>query len=682
MGLAAPGRPPWTARAPSGIRQATVDGAFRHHLGVIPKPLIVALTALAVGAAAQVAMARPMGHVFNWSHELNQEELPNWNPKRPPIPAAKWYRTVNTILHTAGANGMWFSGFGALPFDIPVAPTEPDAWRNNANFMRQFRATGLSWDANVEARAAKEALCIFPRVPKRCRPTGVVFQPKTNAPTRRMSLLDPAYQRSALKEIRRIVPGLAGKPYVWAFTGSDEPQVVLPTGRATQSAVWRRQRAQIKADFGWAPPSATAKKTDSPIAGLQWLAYSRWTSREFGAMKTQQADLIHRLAPGSRVVPNDYGMISGFMPWDYTQVARSADVVEADPYVSYAEKENPGRGRYNPGFGAKFMSDLTGKETRVIVQAFRYSGYMPVAADLDAWSGQALRAGATHISIFASGNPRFRNTPLYDGMLSLASRLKGADLPDPPVDPATQVVYSVMSEGQGRPGMAGDSRYKTSGDAIYTTYSLLGELNHARFQFDSDTRLEADPSRLAQAKVVWLPRGEVLTRQFAEALRAWVQAGGFLVITDPKAFARTPTNDDLSEVGSALMGGRLSRTEGGTVLLVRKDALATGSPPDLFTLPVDDRRSWAFEDVFGGATVVATHLDGRPAGVLRDVGQGRVLSFAADIMTPASLVEPMDLVAFVKQVATMSGSTFDDATWTWRVPGSADRPPWTDTPGK
>ena len=658
--------------------------AVGHHPAVVRTPLAIALSALAVGSVAQAADARPMGAVFGWSHELNEEDLNSWREGRPPpIPPAAWYRMIGEIMHTAGSNGMWFSGFGALPFDIPTAPTEPKAWRNHATFLREYRATGLSWDANVEARAAKEALCIYPRQPRRCRPTGAVFQPDTLAPTRRMSLLDPAYRRSALKEIRRIVPPLANAPYVWSFTGSDEPQVVLPTGPARTGPVWRRMKAQIKADFGWAPPEYRTRKSTSTVEGLRWLAFNRWVSREFGNMKAEQADLIHRLAPGSRVVPNDYGMINGFLPWDYTQIARNADAVEADPYVSYAEAENPGRGRYNPGFGAKLMSDLTGKRTRIVVQAFKYSGYAPVPADLEAWSGQALRAGATDISLFASGNPRFHNRTLYAGMLSLASRLRGAELPDPPVDPSTQVVYSVMSEGQAQPEMrVGDDRYHASGNEIYTTYSLLGELNHARFRFDSDTRLEADPSRLAQAKVVWLPRGEVLTRPFAEALRDWVSAGGFLVITDPDAFARTPANESLADVGGALMGGRVSATPGGSTLLVQKGALGPGVPAGLLTLPVDDQRSWVFEDVTPGATIVASHLDGRPAGVLRTVGSGRVLSFAAEVMSPASLVQPMDLVTFVGQVARMSGSAFDDATWTWRVPGSADRPPWVDTFGR
>ena len=636
----------------------------------------IALACAVIPVVATSADARPMGHVFDWGHELNLEEHPRWRPTgRLPMSKARWLRTVDGILRTAGANNLWFSGFAALPFDIPVSPREPASWRNPANFMRLYRQTGLSWDVNVEARAAKEALCIFPRRPGSCRPTGVVFQPDTKAPTRRMSLLDPAYRRKALAEIRRIVPRLRNAPYVFSYTGSDEPIVVLPTGAAARSALWRRQSRTIRRQYGWAPPQSGAKRTTSPVAGLRWLAYSRWTSDRFFAMKAQQAALIKRLDPGARVTPNDYGMIDGFMPWDYTKLGGFADIVEADPYVSYAERANPGRGRYNPGFGAKLMSDLSGRDVRIVVQAFPYARYTPGIGDIETWSSQALRAGATHLSWFAMNNPRFTNRKLYDGMLALASRLKGLQLPDKPVDPSTVVVYSLMSEGQGQPNLRGDARYRTSGDALYTTHSLLGELNGAPFVFDTDERLAAERERLARAKVVWLPRGDTLSRPFAEALRDWVAAGGFLVVTDPLAFARTPANKDLSDIGAALKGGPLGRTAGG-VLLMQKGALGASVPPDLYALPVDDKRTWAFSAVAPEARVVATHLDGAPAAVLRPVGRGQVLSFAADPMTPGSLVEPLDLVPLIGQVQRLAGGQTGHPAWSWRIPGTADISPW------
>ncbi len=640
-------------------------------------PLLVLLPFAAALVALPVeASARPMGHVFDWSHELNLEEHPGWRATGPmPMSGARWLRTVDGILGAAGRGNLWFSGFGALPFDIPVSPREPSSWRNPVNVMRLHRETGLSFDVNVEARAAKEALCIFPRRPQACRPTGLVFQPGTAAPTRRMSLLDPAYRRSALAEIRRIVPRLRGAPYVFSYTGSDEPIVVLPTGTAAESAVWRRQSARIRSEYGWAPPTAGSRRTQSPAQGLRWLAYSRWTSRAFFAMKAEQAALIRRLDPDALVTPNDYGMINGFMPWDYTRLGAFADIVEADPYVSYAERLNPGRGRYNPGFGAKFMSDLTGREVRIVVQAFPYARFSPRTSDVETWASQALRAGATHISMFALQNPRFTDRTLYAGMLGLATRLRGINLPEKPVDPTTVVVYSLMSEGQGQPGKDGDARYRTSGDALYTTYSLLGEMNGAPFIFDTDERLASERERLTRARVVWLPRGDTLSRSFAEALRNWVRAGGFLIVTDPTAFTRTPAGGDLADVGADLMGGRLTGT-GGAVLLVQPGALGPGTPPDIHTIPVADRRSWAFSDIPSGAVVVATHLDQRPAAVLRSVGEGRVLSFAADPMTPGSLVEPMDLVPLVGQIQRTAGGATGHPSWGWHIPGTRDLPPW------
>ncbi|MSO43871.1 MAG: hypothetical protein EXQ74_00945 [Thermoleophilia bacterium] len=641
-------------------------------------PIAIVATAIAVMSfAVDAARARSMGHVFDWSHELNIEEHPRYRSTGPlPMPTARWLRTVDGILNTAGRHGLWFSGFAALPIDIPVSPREPRSWRTLATAQRLYDTTGLSWDANVEAYAAKDALCVFPRRPTACRPTGVVFQPGTAAPTRRMSLLDPAYRRRALEEIRRIVPPLAGRGYVWSFTGSDEPIVVLPQGRATRSALWRRQSAEVTRDFGFAPPVAGARPSRAALTGLRWLAYSRWTSREFFQMKAEQAATIRRLAPDARVTPNDYGFIDGFMPWDYTQLGAFADITEADPYVSYAERGNPGRGRYNPGFAAKFLSDLSGTRTRIVIQAFPYASFSPGITDVETWTSQALRAGATDVSLFARQNPRFTDPALYTGMLALAARLRGIHLPAPPVDPSTVVVYSLMSEGQAQPWRTGDSRYRASGDALYTTYALLGELNHAPFRFDTDQRLEDSPGRLAQARVVWLPRGDTLSRPFAVALHRWVLAGGFLVVTDPTAFTRTPDNASLSDVGAALMGGHVSAAQSGGVLLMQAEALAASVPPDVFGIPVDDRRSWSFTDVAPGGRVVATHLDQSPAAVLRDVGRGHVLSFAADPMTPGSLVEPLDVVTLVGHVQRFAGGTTDAPAWSWRIPDTVDHLPW------
>jgi len=648
------------------------------------RPLLLALAVLAAAAAPAAGQApapapdRPMGAVSSWGHELNQDELPRYRPDRLPFAPARWFRIVDGVIREAGASGLWFTGPSALPFPpLPLAANEPTGWRTHARFLRVHRATGLRWDVSYEVWAARRAL----------QRGATVIDPGVGATryTQRVSLLDPAYRRAALGEIRRIVPRLRSRPYVYAYHGSDEPLVRLPRGAAAErSAYARAMRRGVRAR-GWDAPRATARPTADPRQGLRWLAYNRWAEARFAAMKAEQSRLIRRLDPDALVVPNDYGFIRGFVPWDYTRLGEAAGMVEADPYVSLAENLRPGRGRYNPGFAAKLLSDLTGKPTRIILQAFTYSGYTPEVADLYVWAAQALRAGASDLSLYALDNPRFTDPAFYAGMRRLASDLRGTRLPAPPVDPATLVVYATASEGQGQPQApaAGDDRYLASGDALYTTYALLGEESRGAFRFDADTRLTREPARLAAARTVWLPRGDTLDRPFATALRDWVRAGGTLVVTDPDALTRTPSGASLRDLRAEVAGPALGGARSSRIVRVEAGALAPGVPEDDLYLPVDAPRARAFSAVPPGARVVARFLDDAPAVLVRDVGRGRVVSFSWDPMRPQSLLEPVDLVRFVRALHGWTGGTLDHPAWGYRVPGAPepDRPPWREGEG-
>ena len=646
-----------------------------------PRPAIaLAAAALALGAAASASAApatgdRPAGTVSTWGHELNQNELRGWNPETAPlIPPRRWYRTVQGILEESGRNGLWISGPSALPFPPLPLGKEPVGWRTPRRFAAEFARTGLRWDVAVEVWAARRAL----------QRRDVTISDPTADPlayTRRLSLLDPAYRREALREIRRLVPRLRGLPYVNFYTGSDEPIALIPRGRTARSSPFGRRLARdFRRATGFALPDPAARPTSDPAAGLRWLAWSRFSGDRFFRMKEEQAGLIRRLDPDAVVSPNDYGFIDGFIPWDYTRLAGFADVVEADPYVSFPERDRAGRGRYNPGFAAKLLSDLTGRRTRIIVQGFDYSRYQPVPGDIWTWSAQALRAGATDLSFFASDNPRFTNRRLYRAMLDVARSLRGTRLPAPPADPEQLVLYATASEGQGQPARAGNVRYRTDGDAIYTAYSLLGELAGGAFSFDADTRLAAEPARLAAARTLWLPRADVLDAPFAGRLADWVRAGGTLVVTDPDAFTRTPAGASLAAVRDALIGAPLGPPRPGRMLTVDAGALGPGSPDDLLSIPIDAPVARAFAGVPAGAGVVARFIDGAPAAILRPVGAGRVLAFAADPMVPSALDEPLDLARLVAAVHRWAGGALDHPAWRYRIPGDPQpaRLPWED----
>ena len=76
-----------------------------------------------------------------------------------PMPKAKWLRTVDQILLDAGRSNLWFSGFGALPFDIPVAAREPSS-RSRTPCPRTI---GRGWRHAAGLRRARPSPAGAPR---------------------------------------------------------------------------------------------------------------------------------------------------------------------------------------------------------------------------------------------------------------------------------------------------------------------------------------------------------------------------------------------------------------------------------------------------------------------------------------------------------------------------------------
>lgn len=610
-----------------------------------------------------------MGAVFSWGQELRQKNLPTWRRTRNPFTSSQWARQANSILRTAGQSALWFSGSTGLPFDLPINAAESKVgWFNRANYLRLHRDTGIKFDVNLELRVAALA---------RSRKQHTSWNIKFKIAARRYNMLGAGWQRTALSEIRRIVPKYRNLPYRNYYTGVDEPMVFPPFGPAAKSTLGRRFAAEIKQRYGQTAPAGNAAPTSDPQEGLKWLAFNRYTGERYFALRSQQARLIKKLDPKGLVSPNSYAWIDGFIPWDYTKLADFADVVELDPYTSYDEVQTPGRGRYNHGFGTKLMADLTGTRIRTIVQAFPYRGYDPAPEDVWTWATQALRAGATDLSLYGENNPRARRPAVYKAMLAIARSLRGTTLPAPPVDPAHVIVYATASEGQGQPLKVFGERPRTVADQLYTTYSVVGELAHSAFVFDSDTRLVADPTRLARATTMWLPRGETLDRQFADAVIAWVRAGGTLIVTDPDAFTRAPDGSSLADLRDVLIGAGTTPAAGGA-FTVPAGALAAGLPARQLTIAVVGGVAGAFTQVRAGADVVGTNADGTTAVLRRAVGSGQVLAFAGDVMFPGTLDAPDELVALVTAIQTWRGASLGVPAWRYEIPGNPapGRLPW------
>ena len=332
------------------------------------------------------------------------------------------------------------------------------------------------------------------------------------------------YRREALREIRRIVPTVRNRGIVNLYTGSDEPITIIPRGPRRAR---RRSGARLARDFrrahrphaagpGRAADHEPARRACAGSRG------SRFSGDRFFAMKAEQARLVRRLDPTALVSPNDYGFIDGFIPWDYTRLAGFADVVEARSLRQLPRARPRRPGALQPGLRRQAARPTSaGMRTRVVVQAFDYSRYQPVAGDLWTWSAPGPAGRRHRPELLRLGQPALHQPP----PLRRDARRRPRRARRPPArrrrpTPSTSCSTRRRARGRGSPRAPAGVRYRTSGDEIYTTYALLGELGGGAFSFDADTRLVREPARLAAAREhLAAPRRDPRRRRRAAARR-------------------------------------------------------------------------------------------------------------------------------------------------------------------
>ena len=392
-------------------------------------------------------------------------------------------------------------------------------WRTPSRFSAQFRRTGLRWDVAVEVWAARRALQ---------RKTATVSDPtaEPTAYTRRLSLLDPGYRREALREIRRIVPRLRNAPFVNLYTGSDEPIALLPRGRARASAVRPPPRARLpprdrlRAAGPGGPPQHLRPRA-AALAGLVALLRRALPRDEAGAGAADPPARPRRAGEPQRLRVHRRLHALGLHPPGRVRRRRGGRSLRELP------RARPGRaGALQPGLrrqAAVGPHRACGCASSSRASTTRATSPCPATSGPGA-PRPCARAPPTSASS-PRDNPRFTNRRLYQAMLDVARSLRGTRLPAPPTDPEQLVLYSTASEGQAQPDRAGNVRYRTDGDAIYTTYSLLGELSGGAFSFDADTRLAAEPARLAAAQDALAAARRHARRALRRAARR-VGAGG------------------------------------------------------------------------------------------------------------------------------------------------------------
>ena len=269
----APPPAPRAGRAPGAPVPADPRGLGPRRVGMMGPPVsrlrpaiaalaIVAAAAGPAGAAPATATARRS--VSDWSHELNQNELPRLEPATAPAIAPRALVPAGAVDPARGREQravVQRAQRPAVPAAAARARRSRSGWRTPPRSSREFARTGLRWDVAYEVWAARKAL----RSARRPSPTPPPIRPRTR---RRLSLLDPATARRRCARSAGSSPRCAGAPYVNSTRAATSRSAILPRGAgAAHAASGRALARDFRRATGVALPDPAATPIDERPRG-------------------------------------------------------------------------------------------------------------------------------------------------------------------------------------------------------------------------------------------------------------------------------------------------------------------------------------------------------------------------------------------------------------------------------
>ena len=597
--------------------------------------------------------------VVSWAHDLNPKDKNGFKSEELKD-NTKWQRAALAIMKETGEAGMGF-------LDLPGRLDEKEPWRTAEFHREQFRKYGVRYDVFSEGS---------PSIAAGLKNGAELLNPaaKNLGGRPSVSWVDTKYVEAQEGLLRKLAKQLRGEPFVGYWYGKDEPTIHLPEGNPERWGEYGRMMAkEVRDRYGsgrFEAPRAQEKDFNDPKWPLRWIAYNRWMNDKFVESRGRLSRALHEADPGARYSPANYWFMSGFVPYDYSRLAAGSDLMELDPYASSAEQRR-GRGVFNHGFGAKFMSDLTDKPVRIVVQAFDYAGYEMRPEDLREWVSQSLRGGASAIDYYEMDSPRWTQPARWKMMLHLSSvitRMNRIKLPQTADTAVLYTLYTHMSHGA-----------STAGDQVYSVHALLGELAGSWFRFVSDAQLERGEKTLKGYKAVYLPLAKYMTPQATSIIEDYVRAGGVLICGDAEAFASDLAGNDSRAARERILGLKTRGPKSANKITFPS---ATWGLPARATLPLFDIKLWeetapgrarSVEIIDRKAEVLAVYPDGSPAIVSHRLGKGCVITFAANPFAPQVAVDETLWPQAFKGLQKSLGCSVDQPIWRFVLPAEIGR---------
>jgi hypothetical protein len=454
---------------------------------------------------------------------------------------------------------------------------------------------------------------------------------------------DPRYIEITEASVEKFLKENGKSPWLSCVLGMDEPLNYAGTARTpgavdiVNKALKEKYGVTIaltpidssKAYYEWPTDPSILNKPERDVALLR-IAVWRWLNEQLYVNAKHEYDLVRRYAPGleyhayNRNAINIADFINNAVRNSLDRVDQSAiydvtDCYSADPYpTGNLQRDGKDRALYHVGFIAKFITDLAGeKPSKIIMQAFKFTGLFPTLGNLREWTSQAAKAGVTHLEWY--GWPRNDNPELYREMLRMSRLWKDMPALDIPKTAGIAVIFS--DDSRNAVNDAGMNSY-------YSLHVILGETLGAWYAFTGENLVRKGHQSLDAAKLIIAPELSYVSSDFARKLTDRVKNGATLVVLDPDALNWDIETGSLAAFRKELLGCPLGTSCEASQLNPTAEGKARFKGIDNLLLTRGERGVVARTlKTPSDAKVLFTFGDGKPAVYSRKVGKGEVIVF-------------------------------------------------------
>ncbi len=362
-----------------------------------------------------------------------------------------------------------------------------------------------------------------------------------------------------------------------------------------------------------------------------------------------------------KYIPCNFNFIGGIRFHDYSEYDESAgDIISGDPYASKLEGRARGRGRYNHGFGTKFLKDLTHiPEIMTIVQAFGGGGYNPSLEDLAEWISQALKMGADHINYFDPSKYKQIDPEIYQGLLAITKKITQMKKLKIPTKAEVAVLYSTYSH------MA--DGITVNGNEIYTAYALLGEKLHSWFKFVSDRDIEKGKVDLSTYKILFIPYMNFGSQKIYDNIVNFLASGKTVVFLDPNVFEYDIEGNSHANLREQVIGIQTGKARNEEQVVIKNNQ---GHFPLYKRYSVEgDREKNGLEMKITRKEieVLGEYKDHTPAIVKGDYKSGKFYYFAHNPMISDILLTENNWDAFFAKILQEHNIAMDHKIWDFHL---------------